>query len=56
MTATYLFLGLNGLTVRAASIEFARQLELVAERPGERDAATDAFEAWLRDRVGPRPR
>ncbi len=56
MTATYLFLGLNGLTVRAASIEFARQLELVAERPGERDAATDAFEAWLRDRLAPRSR
>lgn len=47
------FLYRNGLDFIGEPIELARQLELVAERIGERDAATDDFEAWLRERTAP---
>ncbi|MGI9254265.1 MAG: Fic family protein, partial [Thermomicrobiales bacterium] len=51
LAATHTFHRRNGLRPIYESIEFARQLELVAEKPGERQAATAAFEAWLRERV-----
>lgn len=47
------FLAANGLDYSGEPMELARQLEKVAERPGERDAATDDFEVWLRTRVEP---
>ena len=50
------FLAANGFDFAGEPLELARQLEAVAERPGERDAATDVFEAWLRERVAPRSR
>jgi hypothetical protein len=48
-------LRLNDLAYHGRSVHFARQLELVAERTDSLDAATERFEAWLRDHVGPRP-
>lgn len=50
------FLAANSLEFGGEPLELARQLEGIAERPGERDAATDEFETWLRERVGPRSR
>lgn len=47
------FLELNGLEFTGERLELARQLEAVAERPGERATAEHDFEAWLRARVGP---
>jgi death-on-curing protein len=47
------FLELNGLEFAGKRLDLARQLERVAERPGERAAAEGAFEAWLRERVAP---
>lgn len=52
--ALEVFLDLNGLEFHAEVIELADQLIAVADRPGSLDDATDAFEAWLRERVGPR--
>jgi death-on-curing protein len=52
-TAMDLFLRVNGVYFSGDSLEFARQLERVAERSGELDAATEDFEAWLRDNVSP---
>ena len=45
------FLRLNGYTSPRDSLEYARQLELVAERTDSLDAATGRFEAWLRANV-----
>jgi death-on-curing protein len=45
------FLDLNGLEYSGDPLELARQLEAVAERGDSLDAATDRFEAWLRERV-----
>jgi death-on-curing protein len=45
------FLGRNGLTFRASSLDVARQLEMVAERGDSLDAATEGFESWLRASV-----
>lgn len=42
------FLGANGFRYEGIPIEFAKQLEAVAERSGSLDEATDRFEAWLR--------
>ncbi len=42
------FLRLNGHKVLGNGIEFAKQLEAVAERTGTLAEATDAFERWLR--------
>jgi death-on-curing protein len=53
LSATIVFLELNGLRFTDESVAFARELERIAERPGERDAATDDFGAWLRTRVEP---
>ena len=50
------YLAANGLDYVGEPLELGQQLERVAERPGERDAATDEFEAWLRERVQPRAR
>jgi death on curing protein len=47
------FLELNGLEFTGERLDLARQLEAVAERPGERTAAEHDFEAWLRERVAP---
>ncbi len=48
-----IFLETNGQEFVGERLELARQLEIVGERPGERAAAEDAFEAWLRERVRP---
>ncbi len=45
------FLSVNDQEFVGEPMELVRMLELIAERPGERDAATDDFEAWLRERV-----
>jgi death-on-curing protein len=42
------FLRLNGYISPADSLEYARQLEAVAERDDSVEAATDRFESWLR--------
>lgn len=47
------FLELNGLAFTGERLDLARQLEGVAERPGERAAAERDFEGWLRERVAP---
>jgi death-on-curing family protein len=51
--AMQVFLRLNQLALTADPLDLARQLEAVAERPGERAAAEGEFEAWLRERVAP---
>lgn len=48
------FLDLNGFGITVDPLELAHQLEAVASRDDSLDAATDRFEAWLRERVGPR--
>ena len=52
--ATEVFLDLNGHEVIVDPLDLAKQLEAVASREDSLDAATDRFEAWLRERVGPR--
>lgn len=47
-------LDVNGYQYDGAPIEFARQVEAVAERTGSLDAATDRFDAWLRANTAPR--
>jgi death-on-curing protein len=48
------FLRLNDLAYAGRPLELAQQLEAVASRADDLDTATDRFEAWLRDWVGPR--
>lgn len=48
------FLSVNGLHMNGEPLEMAKQLEAVATREDSLDAATDRFEAWLRDHVVPR--
>lgn len=48
------FLRLNGITIVGDPIDVALQLEAVAERTGNLEAATDRFESWLRVHVRPR--
>lgn len=48
------FIEMNGFEFVGHPLELARQLEAVASRDDSLDAATDRFEAWLRDRVGSR--
>jgi death-on-curing protein len=48
------FLRLNGRMYTGEPIDLAQQLEAVASRDDSLDAATDRFEAWLRERIGPR--
>lgn len=43
-----IFLDFNGLRYAGGPIDFARQLEAVAERAGLLDEVTDTFERWLR--------
>jgi death-on-curing protein len=43
--------GANGLMIAAVPMDFARELEAVAERTGSLAEATDGFEAWLRERI-----
>jgi death on curing protein len=52
--ATEVFLDLNGYTLTVDPLALATQLEAIASRDDSLDAATDRFEAWLRERVGPR--
>ena len=49
------FLRMNGLTYSGDRLELAKQFEQFADRSSEPDAAIDAFEAWLRPNVQPRP-
>lgn len=49
------FLDRNGWAVDAAPLEVAKHLIAVAERDGSLEEATDAFAAWLRERLIPRP-
>lgn len=49
------FLRMNGLTYIGDRLELAKQFEQFAERSNEPDEAIDAFEAWLRQYVQPRP-
>ncbi|HEU5433533.1 MAG TPA: type II toxin-antitoxin system death-on-curing family toxin [Thermomicrobiales bacterium] len=51
--AMQVFLRLNQLAFTGDPLDLARQLEAVAERPGERAAAEADVESWLRKRVAP---
>src|ERR1700686_287280 len=42
------FLRLNGMAIAGDPIDLALQLEAVAERTSNLEAATDRFESWLR--------
>jgi death on curing protein len=53
LAAMYVFLRERGLATTVEPLVIARQLEVVAERTGERAAAEEAFEVWLRERVQP---
>lgn len=52
--ASDVFLRLNDLRFIGRPLELAQQLESVASRGDDLAAATDRFEDWLRERVGPR--
>lgn len=54
LAACDVFLRLNGIVIVGDPIELALQLEAVAERTGNLEAATDHFEAWLRVHIRPR--
>lgn len=45
------FLRLNGRVMSAEPLDAARQIELLGERTDSLDAATDRFEAWLREHL-----
>ena len=49
------FLWVNGWEYVGDPLELARQFERFAKRLNEADEAIDAFEAWLREYVQPRP-
>lgn len=49
------FLWVNGWEYVGDPIELARQLERFADQSREPSTATDAFKAWLREFVQPRP-
>lgn len=48
------FLRLNGIIIVGDSIELALQLETVAERSDDLEAATNRFDIWLRVHIRPR--
>jgi death on curing protein len=48
------FLRMNGFTYSGDRLDLARQFERFAERSADAEAAIDAFEAWLRQRIQPR--
>ena len=52
--AADIFLRLNGLRYSGRPLDLATQHEAVAARDDSLDAATNRFEAWLRERVAPR--
>ena len=47
------FLRLNGIVIIGDPIELALQLEAIAERTSNLEAATDRFEVWLRVLIHP---
>jgi death on curing protein len=47
------FLEANDYTVEAAPLEIAERLVRVAERASDREAATEEFNDWIRDRLRP---
>lgn len=49
------FLWINGWEYVGDPLELARQLERFADQSREPSEAIDAFEAWLRELVQPRP-
>ncbi len=49
------FLRMNGWRYSGDRLELAQQFEQIADRSSKPDQATDAFEAWLRENVKPRP-
>lgn len=49
--AALVFLRVNGHPFNGDRLEFAKQLEAIAERTDSLDAATNRFEEWLRQRV-----
>jgi death on curing protein len=49
------FIRMNGLTYSGDRLELAKQFEQLGERSSEPEAAIEAFEAWLRPYVQPRP-
>jgi death-on-curing protein len=49
------FLWVNGWEYVGDPLELAQQLERFADQLREPSEATDAFEAWLRELVQPRP-
>src|SRR5215204_3155547 len=49
------FLWVNGWEYVGEPLELARQFEQLAERSNQPDQVIDAFEAWLRPYVQPRP-
>ena len=49
------FLIVNGWEYVGEPLALARQLEQVADPARDRTAALEAFEAWLRENVQPRP-
>jgi death-on-curing protein len=49
------FLLRNGWQIGAPSVDVAKQLIAVAEREGSLEEATEAFAAWLRERLVTRP-
>lgn len=48
------FLRLNDLAYSGHPLDLAKQLESLARRKDDREAAADELESWLRERVGPR--
>jgi death on curing protein len=48
------FLRLNGIVIVGDPIELALQLEAVAERSDDLEAATNRFDVWLRVHIRPR--
>jgi death on curing protein len=48
------FLRLNGIVIVGDPIELALQLEAVAERSDDLEAATNRFDVWLRVHILPR--
>ena len=49
--ATVVFLRVNGTPLTGDRLAMARELEAVATRTDSLDAATDRFEAWLREHL-----
>ena len=52
--ATETFMLVNGLALTGDPIALAKELEAVATRTDDLEAATARFEAWLRGHVAPR--